>query len=116
MGRSSTTGYSPAVSATAASAILESRDREKKELMDLNDRLASYIEKVRFLEAQNRKLGVDLEALRSRWGKDTSSIKQMFEGELSQARKLIDETTKGRSGMEGQISKLQDELGNFKRK
>lgn len=33
-------------------------------MSELNDRLASYIEKVRFLEAQNRKLAADLEKLR----------------------------------------------------
>lgn len=38
---------------------------------------------VRFLEAQNRKLAADLDMLRGRWGKDTSSIKIMYEGELS---------------------------------
>lgn len=38
---------------------------------------------VRFLEAQNRKLNADLEMLRGRWGKDTSSIKIMYEGELT---------------------------------
>lgn len=61
IGSSSMSGMSPSMSANAASAILESREREKKDLADLNDRLASYIEKVRFLEAQNRKLAADLE-------------------------------------------------------
>jgi len=44
------------------------RQRDKRELVQLNDKFAQYIEKVRFLEAQNRKLVLELEALRSRSG------------------------------------------------
>ncbi|CAJ0593656.1 unnamed protein product [Cylicocyclus nassatus] len=100
----------------AASAIRDTREREKKEMSDLNDRLASYIEKVRFLEAQNRKLAADLEALRGKWGKDTHNIRTMYEGELSDARKLIDETNRQRQDLEGQIKKMQDELTELRHK
>jgi len=44
------------------------RQRDKRELEQLNDKFAQYVEKVRFLEAQNRKLVLELDALRSRSG------------------------------------------------
>ena len=44
------------------------RHREKQQLEQLNDKFAQYVEKVRFLEAQNRKLMMELEALQSRSG------------------------------------------------
>ncbi|EJW75367.1 hypothetical protein WUBG_13724, partial [Wuchereria bancrofti] len=37
--------------------------------------LGNYIDRVKKLEEQNRKLVADLEELRGRWGKDTSEIK-----------------------------------------
>lgn len=80
---SSMSGGASPFGQNAASAIRDSREREKKEMCELNDRLASYIEKVRFLEAQNRKLAADLELLKGRWGKDTHSIKTMYESELT---------------------------------
>ena len=39
-------GLSPYGGSTAASTIRDTRERERKEMSDLNDRLASYIEKV----------------------------------------------------------------------
>ena len=44
------------------------RQRDKRDLAQLNDKFAQYVEKVRFLEAQNRKLALELEALRNRSG------------------------------------------------
>ena len=41
----------------------------------LNDRLGNYIDRVKRLEEQNRKLVADLDELRGKWGKDTSEIK-----------------------------------------
>lgn len=48
------------VSSAGVNNVKVSRDKEKKDMQDLNERFASYIEKVRFLEAQNRKLADEL--------------------------------------------------------
>ncbi|MRB67734.1 hypothetical protein GH825_30730, partial [Bacillus thuringiensis] len=74
--------------------VRESRVQEKKDMQDLNERFASYIEKVRFLEAQNRRLADELEKLKSKWGKETSAVKAMYQAELDEARRLLVEAEK----------------------
>ena len=78
MGSTTVGGISPSLSANAAKSFLEATDKEKKEMQGLNDRLANYIDRVKSLEEQNRKLVADLDDLRSRWGKDTSEIKVWY--------------------------------------
>jgi len=52
----------------AVVTINTARKRDKRDLEILNDKFAQYVEKVRFLEAQNRKLALELEVLSSRSG------------------------------------------------
>ena len=53
---------------TALVEINVNRQRDKRDLAALNDKFAQYLEKVRFLEAQNRKLVMEIDALKSRSG------------------------------------------------
>ena len=130
MSSSTISGGASPFGQNVASAVRDSREREKKEMRELNDRLASYIEQVRFLEAQNRKLAADLELLRGRWGKDTTTVKTIYEAELTvctkfklniqtsfqTARRLVEDTGKQRGDLERDLRKLQDELADVRRK
>lgn len=77
---------------TALVGFNSTRQRDKKDLEQLNDKFAQYVEKVRFLEAQNRKLQMELEALQNRSGQGSSRIKEMYDIEMSEAKRLIDDT------------------------
>lgn len=68
------------------------------------------------MEAQNRKLALDLDFLQNRWGKDTPSIRDMYESDIKQAHKLISETNIAREELQNKIQKLRDEIHHIRRK
>ena len=103
------------VSKTGVNSVKSNREREKKDMQELNERFANYIEKVRFLEAQNRKLASELEMLRDKWGKETSAVKQMYEAELAEARKLIDDLQREKSNLEIKNQSLQEQMHDMQR-
>ena len=89
---------------------------KKRELCQLNDKFAQYVEKVRFLEAQNRKLQLELEALQNKAGQGSSKIKEMYEVEMNEAKKLIDDTTRDRAAAEVKARDAEKEAGKEKKK
>lgn len=104
------------VTNTEMSSMRNSREKEKRDMQDLNERFASYIEKVRFLEAQNKKLADELEKLKSNWGKETSQVKIMFETELSEARRLLDDGERDRAKLEVRNATLEDQVSDLRDK
>ena len=82
------------VKAMAVMAIRQKRDQEKQVLGQLNDRFAKYIDRVKFLEGQNKKLLAELEELRQHWGEQSRQIRERYEPELLEARATIDDTTR----------------------
>lgn len=103
------------LSNTGVSSFKTNREREKKDMQDLNERFANYIEKVRFLEAQNRKLATELDDLRSKWGKETSAVKQMYGTELEEARKVIEETNNEKARLQVRVGQLEEQVEDLLR-
>ncbi|RCN41144.1 hypothetical protein ANCCAN_12879 [Ancylostoma caninum] len=114
MGSATIGGISPALSANAAKSFLEATDKEKKELQGLNDRLGNYIDRVKRLEEQNRKLVADLDELRGKWGKDTSEIKIKYSESLSTARKDIDDSARRKAEIDVKVARLRDDLAEYR--
>jgi intermediate filament protein if len=103
------------VKALAVAAIKLKRDQEKQELVRLNERFAAYIERVKFLEGQNKKLLADLDDLRQKWGEESKQIKERFEPELLDARAKIDDITRDKATAEIKAKRSEYEASNFKR-
>ncbi|XP_062870178.1 lamin-B1 isoform X4 [Trichomycterus rosablanca] len=107
-------------SGTPLSPTRISRLQEKEELKHLNDRLAVYIDKVRSLESENSVLHLQLsdrEEVRSR---ELTGLRSLYETELADARRSLDDTAKERARLQIELGKLQTEheqlLQNYARK
>ncbi|CAF1257345.1 unnamed protein product [Rotaria sordida] len=100
----------PDSTSTALADFNATRQREKHELEQLNDKLAQYVEKVKFLEIQNKKLQMELDILRSRAGQDSSRIKEMYDIEKNEANKLIDSTKYDNAAAAQQTEKEVEQL------
>lgn len=90
------------------------RELEKQELQVLNQRFSSYVERVRALEAMNRKLLADIDDLKSKWGFDSSKIKDQMEPELLKFRELIDEITRLKAVAEIKAKRAESDALQFK--
>jgi chromosome segregation ATPase len=92
----------------------DKREHEKEELQVLNERFSSYVERVRSLEAMNRKLLADIEDLKGKWGFDSSKIKDQMEPELLKFRELIDEITRLKAAAEIKAKRAETDALQFR--
>lgn len=115
MGPAFSTGVLAGLSHKGVNDVIQTRDREKKDMQGLNERFASYIEKVRFLEAQNKALLAEIDRLKKLKGFDVSEIKELYEQEIAESRNVIDELSKEKAKFDSTLVGLQDALDDEKR-
>ncbi|XP_062040903.1 lamin-B2 isoform X1 [Lepus europaeus] len=96
--------------ATPLSPTRLSRLQEKEELRELNDRLAHYIDRVRALELENDRLLLRISEKEEVTTREVSGIKALYEAELADARRVLDETARERARLQIEAGKLQAEL------
>ncbi|XP_048832404.1 lamin-B2 [Brienomyrus brachyistius] len=87
-----------------------SRLQEKEELQHLNDRLAVYIDRVRALELENDRLMVKVSEKEEVTTREVTGIKALYEAELADARRVLDETARERARLQIDLGKANAEL------
>ncbi|KAM9848452.1 lamin-B2 [Aulostomus maculatus] len=99
----------PAAS-TPLSPTRISRLQEKQDLQHLNDRLAVYIDRVRALELENDRLMVKVSEKEEVTTREVTGLRALYEAELADARRVLDETAKDRARLQIDLGKAQSEL------
>uniref|UniRef100_A0A1A8VK24 Glial fibrillary acidic protein n=1 Tax=Nothobranchius furzeri TaxID=105023 RepID=A0A1A8VK24_NOTFU len=89
------------------------RTNEKEQLQGLNDRFVSFIEKVHNLEQQNKVLVAELNQLK---GKEPSRLGDIYQMELRDLRRQVDDLTNGKARLEIERDNLSADLGTLKQR
>ncbi|KAM9319961.1 peripherin [Gastrophryne carolinensis] len=93
--------------------FLTTRSNEKAELQELNDRFASFIEKVRYLEQQNAVLVTEINQARS---KEPTRAADLCQQELRELRKQLDALGKDRDRILVERNNLAEDLDLLKQR
>ncbi|XP_059924458.1 peripherin [Gadus macrocephalus] len=92
--------------------FLATRSNEKQELQELNDRFASFIDKVRYLEQQNGSLQQELNTFKGQQQLgQPSRATDLFQEELRELKRQLDDVGKERDQFHVERDNLAEDLG-----
>uniref|UniRef100_A0A8C6YTE4 Keratin, type II cytoskeletal 5-like n=1 Tax=Nothoprocta perdicaria TaxID=30464 RepID=A0A8C6YTE4_NOTPE len=99
--------------------IQQVRKDEKEQIKTLNNKFASFIDKVRFLEQQNKVLETKWTLLQEQGQKNNtgkSSMDPLFEAYINNLRRQLASLLSERGRMDGELKNMQDLVEDFKNK
>uniref|UniRef100_A0A7N8XME3 Keratin 4 n=1 Tax=Mastacembelus armatus TaxID=205130 RepID=A0A7N8XME3_9TELE len=91
------------------------RTQEKEQIKSLNNRFASFIDKVRYLEQQNKMLETKWSLLQEQTT-TRSNIEGMFEAYIANLRRQLDGLGNEKIKLEGELKNMQGLVEDFKNK
>ncbi|NXB85092.1 K2C75 protein, partial [Vidua chalybeata] len=99
--------------------IQQVRKDEKEQIKSLNNKFASFIDKVRFLEQQNKVLETKWTLLQEQGQKNNSgksNLDPLFEAYINNLRRQLANLLNERGRMDGELKSMQDLVEDFKNK
>ncbi|UJR21411.1 hypothetical protein I4U23_024500 [Adineta vaga] len=98
-------------SATAVmTTIVKQHQDEQRELQELNNKFAVYLDRVHYLENHNHKLSSDLNDLKQAWGGDATQLQAVYNPQLQALREQIDNAMRDRAFQELQLKRHEYDL------
>ncbi|KAL4655702.1 intermediate filament protein ON3-like [Arapaima gigas] len=91
------------------------RIQEKEQIKVLNNRFASFINKVRFLEQQNKMLETKWELLKGQ-SSGHSNIEPLFEAYVTNIRRQLDVVNNDKTKLDGELKNMQGLVEDYKQK
>ncbi|XP_072307861.1 intermediate filament protein ON3-like isoform X1 [Eucyclogobius newberryi] len=92
-----------------------SRAHEKEQIKSLNNRFASFIDKVRFLEQQNKMLETKLELMQGQCV-GRSNVEPLFEAYMAGLRRQMDLVNNDKTKLDGELRNMQGLVEDYKHK
>uniref|UniRef100_A0A670KJP7 IF rod domain-containing protein n=1 Tax=Podarcis muralis TaxID=64176 RepID=A0A670KJP7_PODMU len=97
--------------------IQKVRVQEREQIKSLNNKFASFIDKVRFLEQQNKVLETKWDLLQQHSSTGTKiNIEPMFEAYIANLRRQLDTLTGDRGRLDGELRNVQDQVEDFRKR
>ncbi|NXR75426.1 K2C75 protein, partial [Pycnonotus jocosus] len=97
--------------------IQKVRTQEREQIKTLNNKFASFIDKVRFLEQQNKVLETKWTLLQEQGHTVTrKSLEPLFEAYINNLRRQLDNLSGERSRLDSELRSMQDMVEDFKNK
>ncbi|KAJ8379949.1 hypothetical protein SKAU_G00007270 [Synaphobranchus kaupii] len=89
------------------------RSNEKEQLQGLNDRFAGYIDKVHYLEQQNREVEAEIQALRQKQVSH-SQLSDVYDQELSELRSMLEQIHHDKTQVQLDSDHLEEDIQRLK--